>query len=104
MINGPKWRLTEVTNARWCEAARTTSTAHPGHPSPFGRRCPEGADEDTGEAECTAPCGSFARTLTSTPAPRPGPRLRRGRSKARAPAARQPCLLAPGERCFAYVP
>ncbi|RFF71453.1 hypothetical protein D0A39_10065 [Xanthomonas campestris pv. campestris] len=30
-----------------------------------------------------------------TPAPRPGPRLRRGRSKARAPMARKPCLLAP---------
>ncbi|MBB4770074.1 hypothetical protein FHR57_002583 [Xanthomonas arboricola] len=29
------------------------------------------------------------------PAPRPGPRLRRGRSKARAPMARQLCLLAP---------
>ncbi|NMI23080.1 hypothetical protein E1J24_14790 [Xanthomonas hortorum pv. pelargonii] len=30
-----------------------------------------------------------------TPAQRPGPRLRRGRSKARAPMARQLCLLAP---------
>ncbi|PPU49331.1 hypothetical protein XarbCFBP6827_19885 [Xanthomonas arboricola] len=29
------------------------------------------------------------------PAPRRGPRLRRGRSKARAPVARKPCLLAP---------
>ncbi|PPU50489.1 hypothetical protein XarbCFBP6827_01810 [Xanthomonas arboricola] len=28
-------------------------------------------------------------------APRPGPSLRRGRSKARAPLARKPCLLAP---------
>ncbi|PPT74109.1 hypothetical protein XaplCFBP3122_17935 [Xanthomonas arboricola pv. populi] len=36
-----------------------------------------------------------SRTLTPTPAPRPGPRLRRGRSKARAPVARKPCLLAP---------
>ncbi|PPT95513.1 hypothetical protein XarbCFBP7408_13660 [Xanthomonas arboricola pv. guizotiae] len=35
------------------------------------------------------------RTLTPTPAPRPSPRLRRGRSKARAPVAREPCLLAP---------
>ncbi|PKV11093.1 hypothetical protein CVO74_21350 [Xanthomonas prunicola] len=35
------------------------------------------------------------RALTPTPAPRPGPRLRRGRSKARAPVARKPCLLAP---------
>ncbi|PPT99209.1 hypothetical protein XarbCFBP7408_15520 [Xanthomonas arboricola pv. guizotiae] len=41
------------------------------------------------------------RTLSPTPAPRPGPRLRRGRSKARAPVARKPCLLAPqGEELF----
>ncbi|QDS16326.1 hypothetical protein FPL04_12270 [Xanthomonas arboricola] len=41
----------------------------------------------------------FARTL---PAPRPGPRWRRGRSKARAPMARKPRLLAPageGRHC-----
>ncbi|PPU01049.1 hypothetical protein XarbCFBP7408_12855 [Xanthomonas arboricola pv. guizotiae] len=38
---------------------------------------------------------ALPRTLTPTPAPRPGPRLRRGRSKARAPVARKPCLLAP---------
>ncbi|PPV02682.1 hypothetical protein XvhCFBP2543_10950 [Xanthomonas vasicola] len=38
------------------------------------------------------------RTLTPTSAPRPGPRLRRGRSKARAPLARKPCLLAPRGR------
>ncbi|RMW95659.1 hypothetical protein D9R12_07745 [Pseudoxanthomonas spadix] len=29
------------------------------------------------------------------PASHPGPRQRRGRSKARAPVARKPCLLAP---------
>ncbi|SOO18976.1 conserved hypothetical protein [Xanthomonas citri pv. fuscans] len=29
------------------------------------------------------------------PAPRPGPRWQRGRSKACAPVARNPCLLAP---------
>ncbi|PPU66367.1 hypothetical protein XcodCFBP4690_02235 [Xanthomonas codiaei] len=34
-------------------------------------------------------------TLTPTPAPRPGPRHWRGRSKAHAPMARKPCLLAP---------
>ncbi|MBB4728816.1 hypothetical protein FHR58_002874 [Xanthomonas arboricola] len=40
------------------------------------------------------PTGSLlCRTLTPTPALRPG--LRRGRSKARAPMARQLCLLAP---------
>ncbi|QDS14342.1 hypothetical protein FPL04_00800 [Xanthomonas arboricola] len=40
---------------------------------------------------------SFLRWLSAapTPAPRPGPRWRRGRSKARAPMARKPCLLAP---------
>lgn len=30
----------------------------------------------------------------TTPAPRPSSRLRRGRSKARAPVARKPCLIA----------
>ncbi|PPU78686.1 hypothetical protein XcuCFBP2542_00315 [Xanthomonas cucurbitae] len=37
----------------------------------------------------------YARPLTPTPAPRPGQRSQRGRSKARAPVARNPCLLAP---------
>ncbi|NIJ75660.1 hypothetical protein FHT08_000708 [Xanthomonas campestris] len=83
-------------------------------PSPTGRRCPEGADEGTErslmpwmEAACWVACmsatelhlahtnGLRPRTLAPTPAPRPGPRLRRGRSKARAPMARQLCLLAP---------
>ncbi|PPU11237.1 hypothetical protein XacyCFBP1159_15650 [Xanthomonas arboricola pv. corylina] len=39
--------------------------------------------------------GASLHTLTPTPAPRPGPRLRCGRSRARAPMARQLCLLAP---------
>ncbi|MFS8393326.1 hypothetical protein EIQ02_02555 [Xanthomonas campestris pv. raphani] len=42
---------------------------------------------------------------TLTPAQRPGPRLRRGRSKARAPMAREPCLLAPeGEGLTTFSP
>ncbi|APO94278.1 hypothetical protein BI313_06405 [Xanthomonas vesicatoria] len=52
-------------------------------------------------------CAASRRTLTPTPAPRPGPRLRRGRSKARAPMARKPCLLAPrgeGLRSIATAP
>ncbi|PPU20670.1 hypothetical protein XarbCFBP7610_05575 [Xanthomonas arboricola] len=39
--------------------------------------------------------GASLRTLTPSPAPRPGPRLQRGGSKARAPMARQQCLLVP---------
>ncbi|PPU55268.1 hypothetical protein XdyCFBP7245_14375 [Xanthomonas dyei] len=49
--------------------------------------------DSTGDAGGCAVIGVGA--LTPTPAPRPGPRLRRGRSKARAPEARKPCLLAP---------
>ncbi|PPT40665.1 hypothetical protein XarjCFBP7653_08705 [Xanthomonas arboricola] len=75
-------------------------------PSPVGRRCPAGADEAASEATCTflevratppASNSSEASPLPSppTPAPRPGPRWRRGRSKARAPMARKPRLLAP---------
>ncbi|QBG84245.1 hypothetical protein EYR27_10595 [Xanthomonas oryzae] len=47
----------------------------------------------------TNPIPRDGRTLTPTPAPRP----QRGRSKARAPVARNPCLVAPrGEgRCGA---
>ncbi|PPU09823.1 hypothetical protein XarjCFBP7645_06050 [Xanthomonas arboricola] len=41
-------------------------------------------------------CFGGGRTLTPTPAPRPSPRQRRGRSKARAPVARNQCLIAPG--------
>ncbi|PPT23679.1 hypothetical protein XarjCFBP7652_10215 [Xanthomonas arboricola] len=37
---------------------------------------------------------SVARILTPTSAPLPGPRQQRGRSKARAPVARKPYLLA----------
>ncbi|APP80522.1 hypothetical protein CFBP8129_24150 [Xanthomonas hortorum pv. gardneri] len=75
-------------------------------PSPCGRRWRAAPDEGAGEASLKLDAGGFAhrlkidargfaRTLTQTPAPRPGPRWRRGRSKARAPVARKPRLLAP---------
>ncbi|PPU43002.1 hypothetical protein XcyCFBP4188_12835 [Xanthomonas hortorum pv. cynarae] len=75
-------------------------------PSPIGRRCPAGANEGTGEASGYPPfVAASPRTLTPTPAPRPGPRLRRGRSKAHAPVARKPCLLAPqGEGFLSLLP
>ncbi|PPU55232.1 hypothetical protein XdyCFBP7245_14150 [Xanthomonas dyei] len=38
--------------------------------------------------------GWLPSAVPSPQPPRPGPRLRRGRSKARAPMARKPCLLA----------
>jgi hypothetical protein len=37
----------------------------------------------------------LSSALWASSAPHPGPRQRRGRSKARAPMARKPCLLAP---------
>ncbi|PPU31915.1 hypothetical protein XspCFBP7912_14225 [Xanthomonas sp. CFBP 7912] len=59
-----------------------------------GRRCSVGADEGVRSQVL------FGREwLRAYPHPnpslRPGPRLRRGRSKAHAPVARKPCLLAP---------
>ncbi|PPT22050.1 hypothetical protein XarbCFBP7629_11045 [Xanthomonas arboricola] len=74
-------------------------------PSPFGGRCPAGADQGASAATCTflavrakPPASNsreaWPRTLIPTPAPRPGPRWRRGRSRASAPMARKPRLLA----------
>ncbi|QNM60571.1 hypothetical protein XHV734_1766 [Xanthomonas hortorum pv. vitians] len=59
-----------------------------------------GSSLKPGQSPSRVRARGFARILTPTPASRPGPRLRRGRSKARAPVARKPCLLAPQERGF----
>ncbi|PPT47561.1 hypothetical protein XarbCFBP8147_17410 [Xanthomonas arboricola] len=44
---------------------------------------------------CPQLMAELSQMAVCRPAPRPGPRWRRGRSKARAPMARKPCLLAP---------
>ncbi|PPU50580.1 hypothetical protein XarbCFBP6827_02370 [Xanthomonas arboricola] len=54
---------------------------------------------NAGEALALFNCTRLRSYPHPNPAPHSGPRLRRGRSKARAPVAPKPCLLAPeGER------
>ncbi|MBB6338139.1 hypothetical protein FHR59_002402 [Xanthomonas arboricola] len=101
------------------QAARRNASPRTGGPipSPTGRRWRAVPDEGTErslmpwmEAACrdyrhgrmpaterhlAHASGLRPRTLTPSPTPRHGTRLRRGRSKARAPMARQLCLLSP---------
>ncbi|PPU64094.1 hypothetical protein XcodCFBP4690_10655 [Xanthomonas codiaei] len=79
----------------------------------YGERWRVAPDDGKDEVSCSWTYTiASPHTLTPTPALRPGPHSQRGRSKARAPVARNPCLLAPageglaaaGERRTAVLP